>query len=53
MSGLPVHFRSFNVSARAGAVIDASADTVAESITAPANVRHSFVFMDFASKQAR
>jgi hypothetical protein len=52
MSGLPVHFHSFNVSASAGAVINAGADTVAESIAAPANLRHRFVFMDRPPKPA-
>jgi hypothetical protein len=52
MSGLPVHFQSFNVCASAGAVINAGADTVAESIAAPANPRHRFACMDRPPKPA-
>ena len=52
MSKLPVHFQSFNVCASAGAVINAGTDTVAESIAAPANLRHRLAFMDRPPKPA-
>jgi hypothetical protein len=52
MSGLPLHFQSFNVCASAGAVINAGTDTVAESIAAPASLRHRFAFTDRPPKPA-
>jgi hypothetical protein len=52
MSGLPVHFQSFNVCARAGAFIDASSNVVAESINAPESAARTIPLTDHPSETA-
>src|SRR5215212_9129670 len=51
MPGRPVHFESFSACAKAGAVIDASPSTVAESISAPASAARTIVFTDHPSQR--
>jgi hypothetical protein len=46
MPGRPVHFESFSIFAKAGAVVDASPNIVAESISAPASAARTIVFTD-------
>src|SRR5712691_1505796 len=51
MSGRPVHFESFSVCARAGAVIEASSNTFADSISAPASAVHAILLKDHPSER--